>query len=195
MRCSVSRPSCSLPIFVPTLILSRAGHRVANSLRLGMNVAAGRTEIAVAGEVGQRIWVHVLGPPRQAGVPECVEGKDSSLASRYALGCCCFNVDFSIWPLAVPAGNTQSSLCLARRISIRAAARSVSGIVRRALTVLPNGTGSDSFRTFSRRSLKHSSGLTPQSIRIVATSLNMKGSSGSINRSDLRTALIPLRAA
>jgi hypothetical protein len=50
------------------------------------------------------------------------------------------NVDFSTCPLAVAAGNTQSLALVARRISSWATARGVSGMVRRALTVFPNGT-------------------------------------------------------
>jgi len=75
-----------VPIFVPTLVLSGACHRVANGLGLGMNVAPRRSEIAVAGEVGQSIWVHVLGPPRQAGVPECIERERFQLSQRVGFG-------------------------------------------------------------------------------------------------------------
>ena len=43
-------------------------------------------------------------------------------------------------PLRVGAGKTHSLVVTARRISIKAAARGVSGIVRRAFSVFPNGT-------------------------------------------------------
>ena len=55
---------------------------------------------------------------------------DANFAIVHAFGCCFLRVDFSRWPLFVPAGKTHSSeSAAARRISITAAARSVSGIV------------------------------------------------------------------
>ena len=45
----------------------------ANRLSLRMNVAPGHAEIAVAGEVGQRVRVHVCRPARQARVTEGVQ--------------------------------------------------------------------------------------------------------------------------
>lgn len=62
-----------------------------------------------------------------------------TFASVQALGCCFFSEDFSIWPLRVGAGKTHSSSAAARRASRMAAVRCVSGIVRRAFSVLPNG--------------------------------------------------------
>ena|SRR5258706_9695974 len=86
MRFSVRGLFNIVPIFVPTLVLSRACHRVADGVGLRMDVAPGRSEIAVPGEVGQRIWVHVLGPPRQAGVPECIERERLQLGQRIRFG-------------------------------------------------------------------------------------------------------------
>jgi len=52
-----------------------------------------------------------------------------------------FKLDFSMWPLRVFAGKTHSiERAAARRISTRAVARCVKGIVRRAFSVFPKGT-------------------------------------------------------
>jgi hypothetical protein len=59
----------------------------------------------------------------------------------HAIECCFFKLDFSMWPLRVFAGKTHSiERAAARRISTRAVARCVKGIVRRAFSVFPKGT-------------------------------------------------------
>jgi hypothetical protein len=70
--------------------------------------------------------------------------------------------------LRVAAVKTHSSdRPAARRIWIRATARGVNGITRRALAVFPNGMWSALSRICSHRNRRHSSGRSPQSMSRV----------------------------
>ena len=119
--------------------------------------------------------------------------KSPTFANLHALACCFLRLDFSVCPLFVGAGNTHWVLAALRRISRKALARGVSGIVLRAFSVLPKGTCTAPLRTFSHRSRKHSSGLNPQSINTVVASRSRNGSSGLIGSSPRMVARMPSR--
>ena len=59
----------TVPRFVPTLCLFHSG---AHCLHLRVNVPLRGSEVAVAGQIGQRVRVHVGRPAGQAGVTERV---------------------------------------------------------------------------------------------------------------------------
>lgn len=78
------------------------------------------------------------------------------MALVYAFACGFFSVDFSIWPLLVGAGKTQSDVAVSWRASIKRAVRSQKEYFK-----APS-------RTYSQRRRKDLSGLRAQSPRRAA---------------------------
>ena len=153
-----------MPKTVPGSCLASSFKRGANGLGLRVDIALGCGKIAVSSRISKCVGVHYLGPPRQAGVPECVEC-ELNLPILHALLCCFLSVDFSIRPLHVGAGNTHLPFTCTRRSFRRAARRSVKGIRLWALDVLPKKTWSAPSRMSSHRRRKHSSRRKAQSRR------------------------------
>jgi hypothetical protein len=91
-------------------------HRRQHRFLLRMHVPLCRGKVAVAGEIGERIWVHV-GAQRVRQVCRSVyRVKGSILARATALWCCFLRLDFSMWPLRVGAGNPHPSASVRRRM-------------------------------------------------------------------------------
>ena len=68
-----------MPETMPTLSFARTLHGSSNRLGLWMHVATRHAEVAVSGEVGESIGVHVGSPAGQAGMAESVQGEGSEL--------------------------------------------------------------------------------------------------------------------
>ena len=139
--------------FCAPLCFSCARHRVANSLRPGVNVASGGAEVAVAGEVRQGVRVHVFRPAGDAGVAESVKWERGNLGDFQGL-----------WMLRL-----QSRFL---RVAARPWRRKTPSRLSWSRAAFLAGRPPRS----QRNRASGSSGLTPASIRIVATSRNRNGS-------------------